>query len=162
MRSQLFSMSRGSFVFTPMALRSLELDKDILAREKYKQQLASINLQSYMLKKEARDRAPLRSSTALPPAVCQDVIVQNALYTGDLDAMQRLFPRGASANLIIEPQGGDMRWVARGEGKRQHPSSLGINLTHMMFHIATRVVPSLYLQEMRTEQSRTLNSNWAF
>lgn len=111
-------MSRGSFVFTPMALRSLELDKDMLERYKYKRQMASHHLRSYMLKKEARDREPLRSSAALPPAVCQDVVIQNALYTGDLEAMQRLFPRGSTANLIIEPRGGDMRWVARGEGRR--------------------------------------------
>ncbi|XP_019964103.2 ankyrin repeat and SOCS box protein 10 isoform X1 [Paralichthys olivaceus] len=109
-------MSRGSFVFTPMALRSLELDEDMLERHKYKRQMASHQLSSYMWKKEARDRVLLRSSSALPPAMCQDVVIQNALYTGDLVAMQRLFPRGSTANLIIEPQGGDMRWVARGEG----------------------------------------------
>lgn len=117
-------MSRGSFVFTTTALRSLELDEDMLERYKYKRQLASHHLNSYMLKRETRDRAPLRSSTILPPAVCQDVVVQNALYTGDLEAMQRLFPRGSTANLIIEPQGGDMRWVARGEGRTQHLSSI--------------------------------------
>lgn len=120
-------MSRGSFVFTPMALRSLELDEAMLERYKYKKQVASHHLNSYMLKKEVRDRAQLRSGTALPAAVCQDVVVQNALYTGDLEAMQHLFPRGSTANLIIEPQGGDMRWVAEGEGRRQHLSSLGIN-----------------------------------
>nr|XP_020505192.1 ankyrin repeat and SOCS box protein 10 [Labrus bergylta] len=109
-------MSRGSFVFTPMALRSLQLDEDMLERYKYKRQLASHQLNNYLLKKEARDRAPLRTSTALPAAVCQDAVVQNALYTGDLEAMQHLFPRGSTANLIIEPQGGEMRWVATGEG----------------------------------------------
>ncbi|KAG7214744.1 hypothetical protein INR49_010636 [Caranx melampygus] len=111
-----FSMSRGSFVFTPMALRSLELDEDMLERHKYKRQMASHHLSSYMLKKEARDREPLRSSTARPAAVCHDVVIQNALYTGNLEALQHLFPRGSIANLIIEPQGGDMRWVATGEG----------------------------------------------
>lgn len=121
-------MSRGSFVFSPTALRSLELDKDMLERHKYKRQLASHHLSSYMLRKEAMDRALVRSSVALPPAVCQDAVIQNALYTGDLEAMQRLFPKGSKANLIIEPQGGDMRWVPRGEGKRQHLSSLGIYL----------------------------------
>ncbi|XP_041658594.1 ankyrin repeat and SOCS box protein 10 isoform X1 [Cheilinus undulatus] len=109
-------MSRGSFVFTPMALRSLQLDEDMLERHKYKRQLASHHLNNYLLKKEARDRAPLRTSTALPAAVCQDVVVQNALYTGDLEAMQKMFPRGSTANLIIEPQGGEMRWVPTGEG----------------------------------------------
>ncbi|KAM4604965.1 ankyrin repeat and SOCS box protein 10 [Polymixia lowei] len=109
-------MSRGSFVFTSTALRSFQLDEDMLERHKYTKRVASHQLTGYMLKKEARDRVLLRSSTALPPAICHDLVVQNALYTGDLEAMQRLFPRGSTANLIIEPQGGDMRWVARGEG----------------------------------------------
>lgn len=117
-------MSRGSFVFTPMALRSLELDEDMLERYKYKRQLSSHHLNRYMPKRETRDKAPLRSSTILPPAVCQDVVIQNALYTGNLEAMQHLFPRGSTANLIIEPQGGDMRWVARGEGMMQYLSAL--------------------------------------
>ncbi|XP_071377550.1 ankyrin repeat and SOCS box protein 10 [Centroberyx affinis] len=109
-------MSRGSFVFTPTALRSLQLDEDMLERHKYRKQLSSHHFNGYMLKKEARDRALLRTSTALPPAVCHDLVIQNALYTGDLEAMQRLFPRGSTANFIIEPQGGDMRWVASGDG----------------------------------------------
>ncbi|XP_075953277.1 ankyrin repeat and SOCS box protein 10 [Anarhichas minor] len=110
-------MAGGSFVFTSTALRSLELDKDnMLERQKYKKQLASHHFNRYMLKKELRERAPLRSSTFVPPAVCQDAVVQNALYTGNLAAMQHLFPRGSTANLIIEPQGGDMRWVAAGDG----------------------------------------------
>ncbi|XP_029381183.1 ankyrin repeat and SOCS box protein 10 isoform X1 [Echeneis naucrates] len=109
-------MSGRSFVFTPMALRSLELDEDMLERYKYKRRLASHHLSTYMLKTEARNRELLRSSSAFPPTVCQDVVIQNALYTGNLEAMQHLFPRGSTVNLIIEPQGGDMRWVARGEG----------------------------------------------
>lgn len=121
-------MSQGSFVFTPMALRSLEVDEDMLERYKHKKQVASHHLNSYMLRKKTADRAPLWSSTALPAAACQDVVVQNALYTGDLQAMQHLFPRGSTANLIIEPQGGDMRWVATGEGRRQHLYSLGIHM----------------------------------
>ncbi|KAM6918905.1 ankyrin repeat and SOCS box protein 10 [Xenentodon cancila] len=109
-------MSQSSFVFTATALRCLELDKDMLERNKYKTQLASYHVSSYLQKKEAMNRAPLRSSIARQPAICQDVVIQNALYTGDLEAMQRLFPRGSTANLVIEPQGGEMRWVARGEG----------------------------------------------
>lgn len=113
-------MSRDSFVFTSSALRSFEDDEDVLERQKYKKQLAGHHFNRYMLKKELRDRAPLSSSTLMPPAVCHDSVVQNALYTGDLEAMQHLFPRGSTANLIVEPQGGDMRWVAAGDGKRQH------------------------------------------
>lgn len=120
-------MSRNSFVFTPTALRSLERDQDILERHRYRKQLASHHLTSYMLRKEARDRAPPRSSAALPAAVCQDLVVQNAVYTGDLEAMQRFFPRGSTVNLVIEPQGGDMRWIATGEGRRQPLFSFGIH-----------------------------------
>lgn len=120
-------MSRGSFVFTPMALRSLALDEDMLERHKYKKQLASHRLNSYMLKKEARDRVSPGSSTTMPAAVCHDVVIQNALYTGDLEAMKHFFPKGTTASLIIEPQGGEMRWVATGEGRKQHLSPLGTN-----------------------------------
>ncbi|KAF3858157.1 hypothetical protein F7725_011358, partial [Dissostichus mawsoni] len=107
-------MSQGSFVFTSTALRSLELDEDMLARHKHKKQLATHHFNSYMLQKEIRERTLLR--TTMPPAICHDLVIQNALYTGDLQAMQQLFPRGSSTNLIIEPQGGDMRWVSTGEG----------------------------------------------
>lgn len=112
-------MSGGSFVFTSTALRSLELDGDMLARQKHrKKQLTSHHFNRYMLKKEIRDRAPPKPSDS-PPALCRDAVVQNALYTGDLEAVRRLFPRGATANLIIEPLGGDMRWVPAGDGERQ-------------------------------------------
>lgn len=111
-------MSQGSFVFTPMALRSLQQDEDMLQRYECRRQLASWHLPtSYMLRKEARDRTSQRSGTTLPAAVCQDAVVHNALYTGNLEALQELFPRGSRVRLIIEPQGGDMRWVATGEGR---------------------------------------------
>lgn len=111
-------MSQGSFVFTPMALRSLQQDEDMLQRYECRRRLASWHLPtSYMLRKEARDRPPQRSEVTLPAAVCQDAVVQNALYTGNLEVLQELFPRGSRARLIIEPRGGDMRWVAMGEGR---------------------------------------------
>ncbi|KAF7222374.1 ankyrin repeat and SOCS box protein 10 isoform X1 [Nothobranchius furzeri] len=108
-------MSRSSFAFTSTALRSLELDRDMLERDKYRRQLASHHFSSYMLKKETKvDQS--RSCKNRPPATCQDVVVQNALYTGDLEALKQLFPRGSTANIVIEPRGEEMRWVARGEG----------------------------------------------
>ncbi|XP_015256196.1 PREDICTED: ankyrin repeat and SOCS box protein 16-like isoform X3 [Cyprinodon variegatus] len=109
-------MSRGSFFFTSSALRSLELDKDMLERHKYKTQLATHHLSSYFLKKEAMDRVQRSSSMAQRPTVCQDVVIHNALYTGDMEALKRFFPRGSKVNFVIEPQGGEMRWTARGEG----------------------------------------------
>lgn len=111
-------MSRSSFVFTPTALRSLEHDQDLLDRHEHKRRLASCHLSSYLLRKEARERAPPRPTAGLRAAVCRDLVVQNAVYTGDLEALQRFFPRGSTANLIIEPHGGDMRWTTFGEGRR--------------------------------------------
>lgn len=145
-RDETSSMSRNSFVFTPTALRSLERDQDILERHKYRKQLASHHLTSYMLRKEARDQAPPRSSPALAAAVCQDLVVQNAVYTGDLEAMQRFFPRGSTANLVIEPQGGDMRWIATGEGRRQPVFSLGIHRgICVLWQNCQKFHPMLYL-----------------
>ncbi|XP_078480709.1 LOW QUALITY PROTEIN: ankyrin repeat and SOCS box protein 10-like [Lampetra planeri] len=110
-------MSSGSFVFSPTTLRSLERDEDMLQRHEHKQQLASRCLSSYMLKRGGQEQTTAEVQHCPARArICQDVVVQNALYTGDLEAMRHLFPQGSSANLIIEPQGGDMRWVARGEG----------------------------------------------
>lgn len=130
-------MARNSFVFTRTALRSLEHDQDLLDRHEYKKQLASYHLSSYMLRKETRDRAPLRPSTGLRAAVCQDLVAQNAVYTGDLEAMQRFFPRGSTVNLIIQPHGGDMRWTTTGEGRRPacfHDSSANV-------HVFGKVLP---------------------
>ncbi|XP_032420632.1 LOW QUALITY PROTEIN: ankyrin repeat and SOCS box protein 10 [Xiphophorus hellerii] len=109
-------MSQDSFVFSSTALSSLERDKDMLERHKLQDQLATHHLSSYILKKEAMERAQRRSTFARRPTVCQDVVIHNALYTGDVEALKRFFPRGSMANLVIEPQGGEMRWMARGEG----------------------------------------------
>uniref|UniRef100_A0A3P9LZM4 Ankyrin repeat and SOCS box containing 10 n=1 Tax=Oryzias latipes TaxID=8090 RepID=A0A3P9LZM4_ORYLA len=109
-------MSRGTFFFTSTALRSLELDKEELESNRHKTQLASHQLSTYMQRKESVNRTSWRTSFVQRPLLCQDVVIQNAVYTGNLEALQRLFPRGSIANVVIEPQGGDMRWVARGEG----------------------------------------------
>ncbi|KAK7945506.1 hypothetical protein WMY93_001234 [Mugilogobius chulae] len=110
-------MSRGSFVFTPTALRSLAADAEMLERDKRQSSRHRAVYRGYMLRKEARDHRPSSSSSvASPPAVCQDAVVQNALYTGDLEVLQQLFPRGTRVSMVIEPRGGDMRWVAEGDG----------------------------------------------
>ncbi|KPP73009.1 hypothetical protein Z043_107938 [Scleropages formosus] len=49
--------------------------------------------------------------------VCRDLVVHNALFTGDLEAVKRLFPKGAPVNLVVESRGGDMRWICRNQGK---------------------------------------------
>ncbi|KAJ3595092.1 hypothetical protein NHX12_004397 [Muraenolepis orangiensis] len=116
-------LRHGSFVFSATALRSMQHDEDLLERHNHQRRLASRRLTaSYMLKKEARSMHPqasgsgTTSTSAVPTAVCQDMVVQNALYTGDLEKLGELFPKGSRVNFIVDLREGDMRWVARGEG----------------------------------------------
>ncbi|XP_028833214.1 ankyrin repeat and SOCS box protein 10 isoform X3 [Denticeps clupeoides] len=106
-------MSQRSFTFSSTALRSLEKDRDMLERRKQQKMISG-----YLLRKELREKpAAPRPSPAEPPALlCQDLLVQNALYTGDLEAVQRLFSRGSPSNVVIQPRGGDMRWAADQNG----------------------------------------------
>ena len=78
----------SSFVFSNTALRSLQLDEDMLERHRHQRRVASSQLTGYMLKKEARSRQRLASGTSAPPAMCQDPVTKNALYTGDLEALR--------------------------------------------------------------------------
>lgn len=106
-------MSQGSFVFTPTALRSLERDKELLERQQYQRRLTTPGASSYFLRKEVRERGLASShKSSQPPAfMCQDPVVQNALYTGNLEAVRQLLSKEAPVNLVIQPQGGDMIWV---------------------------------------------------
>ncbi|XP_060104196.1 ankyrin repeat and SOCS box protein 10 [Heteronotia binoei] len=47
------------------------------------------------------------------PLECQDVVVQNALYTGDLQQVQRLFSERAKVNLVIPARSHDLRWTSQ-------------------------------------------------
>ncbi|XP_066538704.1 ankyrin repeat and SOCS box protein 10 [Hoplias malabaricus] len=111
-------MSRGSFAFTPTALRSLEQDRDLLERRRYQRQLVDPVVSGYLLRKEAREKTRLlRQSRPQPtvPKICRDLLVQNALYTGNTEAVKAFFPKGSVVNLVIQPEGGAMRWVSDGK-----------------------------------------------
>ncbi|KAL7886862.1 hypothetical protein AOLI_G00045830 [Acnodon oligacanthus] len=111
-------MSQRSFAFTPTALRSLEQDRDLLERRRYQRQLVDPVLSGYLLRKEAREKTRLFKQTRpepTAPMVCCDLVVQNALYTGNVEAVKEFFPKGSSANLVIQPEGGAMRWVSDGK-----------------------------------------------
>ncbi|XP_061112464.1 ankyrin repeat and SOCS box protein 10 isoform X1 [Conger conger] len=110
-------MSWGSFSFSPTALRSLRVDEDLLERQMCMKRFTTPRFNNYLQKMEARERAgPRPPPAATPPQVCHDLVVHNALFTGDLEAIQRLFPKGSSVDLIVESRGGDMRWVSREVG----------------------------------------------
>ncbi|NWT06446.1 ASB10 protein, partial [Mionectes macconnelli] len=52
----------------------------------------------------------------LKPLECRDLLVQNALFTGDLDMVQKFFTKSAAINLIIETRGDVLRWTSRKRG----------------------------------------------
>ncbi|XP_007234649.2 ankyrin repeat and SOCS box protein 10 [Astyanax mexicanus] len=111
-------MSRRSFAFTSTALRSLEQDRDLLERQHYQRRLVDPVVSGYLLRKEAREKTRLSRQTLpeqVPPTVCQDLLVQNALFTGNLEAVKEFFPKGSKATLVIQPEGGAMRWVSDGK-----------------------------------------------
>lgn len=120
-------MSHSSFAFTPSALRSLRADRAELERRSRLRRLEGApRLSAYLLDKEARDRGPtsaVQRRIAGAPPLCRDLVVHNALFTGNLEAVQRLFPRGAPVDLLVESQGGDMRWVCQSEGKSRVPAT---------------------------------------
>ncbi|RXN24680.1 ankyrin repeat and SOCS box 10-like isoform X1 [Labeo rohita] len=102
-------MSRRSLMYNPSSLRSLE-------QERHQMRLAAPVLSGYLLRKEAWDRGTSsRQSLGNPPMVCQDPVVQNALYTGNIQAVKEIFSKGFPSDLVIQPQGGAMRWRANGK-----------------------------------------------
>ncbi|XP_054027139.1 ankyrin repeat and SOCS box protein 10 [Dryobates pubescens] len=54
-----------------------------------------------------------RQDSRLEPLECRDLLVQNALFTGDLEMVQKFFPKNAAINLIIEARGEELRWTCR-------------------------------------------------
>ncbi|NWU28647.1 ASB10 protein, partial [Dyaphorophyia castanea] len=52
----------------------------------------------------------------LEPLECRDLLVQNALFTGDLDMVRKYFTKSAAVNLIIETRGDALRWTSSKRG----------------------------------------------
>lgn len=52
----------------------------------------------------------------LEPQQCRDLLVQNALFTGDLDMVQKYFTKSSAINLIIETRGDVLRWTSSKRG----------------------------------------------
>uniref|UniRef100_A0A671NID3 Ankyrin repeat and SOCS box protein 10-like n=1 Tax=Sinocyclocheilus anshuiensis TaxID=1608454 RepID=A0A671NID3_9TELE len=85
-----------------------------LEQERHQMRLAAPVLSGYLLRKEARGTSS-RQTVGNPPMVCQDPVVQNALYTGNVQAVKEIFSKGFPSDLVIQPQGGAMRWRANGK-----------------------------------------------
>ncbi|MBN3309384.1 ASB10 protein, partial [Amia calva] len=108
----------SSFAFTSMALRSLRLEEDLLERQRFRKRLVAPQANRYLLQKEARQqgKGQKTGSSTEPPPVCQDLVVQNAIFSGDLETIRELFPKGTSVNFIIESRGEDLRWISKEMG----------------------------------------------
>lgn len=52
-------------------------------------------------------------NSRLEPLECRDLLIQNALFTGDLEMVQKYFTKSAAVNLIIENRGDELRWTSR-------------------------------------------------
>uniref|UniRef100_A0A8C5ISU7 Ankyrin repeat and SOCS box containing 16 n=1 Tax=Junco hyemalis TaxID=40217 RepID=A0A8C5ISU7_JUNHY len=96
-------MAHESFAFSPSALRSLRLQRELLERDERRRALA-------------RGSAERRLPPGTPPSpprrrqVCRDPAVHNALYAGDLRRVQSIFRDEATANVVLETVSEELVW----------------------------------------------------
>ncbi|XP_006007161.1 ankyrin repeat and SOCS box protein 10 isoform X1 [Latimeria chalumnae] len=109
-------MSFNTFVFTSSALRSLRLERDLLEVDRSRRKKTSSQYPNPFLKWRKVEKEPGFKSTNMEPMVCQDLLVQNALFTGDLEKIRELFTKHSAINLIIEARGGELRWTSKSFG----------------------------------------------
>ncbi|XP_062424582.1 ankyrin repeat and SOCS box protein 10 [Rhea pennata] len=94
-----------TFSFSSATLCSLQLDEEKLDRWKYSQARHSEGNLNPVGRRCQNSRTE--------PLECRDLLVQNALFTGDLEMVQKYFTKGAAINLIIETKGDELRWTSR-------------------------------------------------
>ncbi|NXS63251.1 ASB10 protein, partial [Brachypteracias leptosomus] len=88
----------------------LQLNKEKLDQWKYPQNIKPW----YPHNEHSLSRVGQRcQNSRLEPLVCRDLLVQNALFTGDLEMVQKYFTESAAVNLIIETRGHELRWTSR-------------------------------------------------
>nr|XP_013798084.1 PREDICTED: ankyrin repeat and SOCS box protein 10-like [Apteryx mantelli mantelli]XP_013798085.1 PREDICTED: ankyrin repeat and SOCS box protein 10-like [Apteryx mantelli mantelli]XP_013798086.1 PREDICTED: ankyrin repeat and SOCS box protein 10-like [Apteryx mantelli mantelli] len=91
-----------------VTLCSLQLDKEKLDRWKYSRHVRPRHSEGNL---NPVGRGCQNSRTE--PLECRDLLVQNALFTGDLEMVQKYFTKDAAINLIIETKGDELRWTSR-------------------------------------------------
>lgn len=109
----LFPMMDCSFPFSSTAQRLLQLDEEQLDPQKDSRRPRS----RYHCSEH--NLTPVRQGcrdSRLEPLECRDLLVQNALFTGDLEMVQKYFTRSAAINLIIETRGDELHWISRKRG----------------------------------------------
>ncbi|NXE15366.1 ASB10 protein, partial [Lophotis ruficrista] len=99
-----------TFPFSSATQRLLQLDEEQLDQWKYSQHVRPRYHHS------ERSLSPVGQgcqNTRLEPLECRDLLVQNALFTGDLELVRKYFTKSAAINLIIETKGDELRWTSR-------------------------------------------------
>ncbi|XP_068002259.1 ankyrin repeat and SOCS box protein 10 isoform X1 [Melanerpes formicivorus] len=99
-----------SFPFSPATRRSPQLDQEQGDRWKRSQH---VRLWCHRGGHSLTSVGQGRQDSRLEPLECRDLLVQNALFTGDLEMLQKFFPKNAAINLIIEARGEELRWTCR-------------------------------------------------
>lgn len=102
-----------SFPFSPATRHSLQLDQEQWDHSKCSQHARPwCHRGGHSLSSVGQGCQDSR----LEPLECRDLLVQNALFTGDLEMVQKFFPKNAAINLIIEARGNELRWTSRKRG----------------------------------------------
>ncbi|NWR81782.1 ASB16 protein, partial [Centropus unirufus] len=94
-------MAQETFAFSPSALRSLQLQRELLEQEERRRALAHRFLPSSL-------RSPL--TPARRPRYCRDPAVHNALYAGDLERVKSIFKDESTANMVMETVSEELVW----------------------------------------------------
>ncbi|XP_060680532.1 ankyrin repeat and SOCS box protein 10 isoform X2 [Hemiscyllium ocellatum] len=105
-------MSRHSFVFSSRSLRSLELEREALERDRLHRRYQSMcvaRAESF----KPRGRGTLGPE---PGFLCEDPLVHNALFTGDNQRVRQLFSNKWPQNLMLLASGHDLEWHSKKPG----------------------------------------------
>lgn len=94
-----------SLPFSSAMQRSLQQDKEQLDQQR--------RARPHSLHPERNVAAQQSWVGRREPLQCQDLLVQNALFTGDLEMVQKFFTRSAAINLIIETRSEELRWTSK-------------------------------------------------
>ncbi|XP_040268983.1 ankyrin repeat and SOCS box protein 16-like isoform X1 [Bufo bufo] len=100
-----------SFPFSSSALRSLQLETEEQERWEIRRKLSRVTLRPTLHRHQPADNGPQE-----PPRLCTDPLFHMALFTGDLETLQRLLGAEGSANLLVPTRNHDMRWSSQQAG----------------------------------------------
>ncbi|XP_069499202.1 ankyrin repeat and SOCS box protein 10 [Ambystoma mexicanum] len=104
-------MSASTFAFSSSTLRSLRLEEELLERHKYSRQRSRALPRPAVPAPGTGVRVGQRTRH-MDPQVCKDLLVQNALFSGDLEMVRHFFTEDTPVNLIIEARGDELKWTS--------------------------------------------------